>query len=57
LLFWQQAAFGTLSVNERAITTDENSGQELILGSGGVLSRYDYKDETSGMHKDQYCDT
>lgn len=57
LLFWQQTAFGTLSVEERALTTDESSGQELILGKGGVLSRYDYKDETSGMHKDQYCDT
>ena len=29
----------------------------LILGNGGILSRYDYIDDIAGMHKDQYCDT
>lgn len=57
LMFWQQYATGILSVNERAITTDENSGTSIILGEGGVLSRYDYLDTTSGMHKNQFCDT
>lgn len=56
LLFWQQKAFGALSVNERAVTTDD-SGNSIILGDGGVLSRYDYVDTTSGMHKQQFCDT
>ena len=54
LLFWQQKAFGTLSVNERSITTD-NSGNDVILGDGGVLSRYDYLSNTYGMCKQQFC--
>ncbi len=56
LVFWQQKALGVLSVNERAITTDDN-GNNIILGNGGVLSRYDYYDTTSGMHKQEFCDT
>lgn len=54
LLFWQQKAFGILSVNERSITTD-NSGNDVILGDGGVLSRYDYISNTYGMCKQQFC--
>lgn len=55
MLFWQESATGVLSVNERTSVTD-SSGKPLILGEGGVLSRYDYYDRTSGMHKEQYCD-
>lgn len=54
LLFWQQKAFGILSVNERSITTD-NSGNDVILGDGGVLSRYDYLSNKYGMCKQQFC--
>ena len=54
LLFWQQKAFGILSVNERSITTD-NSGNDVILGDGGVLSRYDYFSNKYGMCKQQFC--
>nr|DAF82556.1 MAG TPA: hypothetical protein [Caudoviricetes sp.]DAG45363.1 MAG TPA: hypothetical protein [Caudoviricetes sp.] len=50
MLFWQQKAFGVLSVNERSITTD-NSGNDVILGDGGVLSRYDYFSNKFGMCK------
>ena len=57
LIFWQQYATGVFSVNERAIATDEDNGTSIILGQGGVLSRYDYIDTTSGMHKKQFCDT
>nr|DAN17027.1 MAG TPA: hypothetical protein [Bacteriophage sp.] len=49
-------ATGLLSVNERAIT-DSTNGTQLILGTGGVLSRYDYLDQTTGMHNDELCDT
>ncbi len=56
LMFWQQKAFGAVSVNERAITTDDN-GNSIILGNGGVLNRYDYVDTSSGMHEQQFCDT
>lgn len=56
LVFWQEAATGVFSVNERSVISDE-SGKALSLGSGGVLERYDYYDRTAGMHKEQYCDT
>lgn len=56
LLFCQEQAFGTLSVNDRSIATD-NSGQDIVLGSGGVLARYDYYSNTYGMHKQQFCIT
>ena len=57
LVFWQEFATGNLSVNERAMTTNDDNGSSLILGTGGVLSRYDYFDTTSGMHEGQFCDT
>ena len=56
LFFWQNNAIGLLSVNERSQVVDV-SDQELILGTGGVLSRYDYIDQNSGMSKELYCDT
>lgn len=55
LLFWQEQATGLLSVNERVQISDDNN-LPLILGTGGVLDRYDYLDDTAGMKKEQYCD-
>lgn len=55
LLFWQSQATGLLSVNERAQITDD-SNLPLILGTGGILDRYDYLDGTAGMKKEEYCD-
>lgn len=57
LVFWQQQATGVFSVNQQALTTDDNTGAQLVLGTGGVLSRYDYMDNTAGMHEGQFCDT
>lgn len=57
LIFWQQQATGVFAVNQQALTTDDNTGAQLILGTGGVLSRYDYIDNTAGMHEGQFCDT
>lgn len=54
LVFFQEQSVGVLSVNDRSIATD-NSGQSIILGTGGVLSRYDYYSNTYGMHKQQFC--
>ena len=54
LAFCQEQSFGVLSVNDRSIATD-NSGQNIILGTGGVLDRYDYYSNTYGMHKQQFC--
>ena len=41
LYYWQDKAFGALSVNERSVITDGNSAQ-LVLGTGGILDRFDY---------------
>lgn len=55
LVFFQERAFGLLSVNERTTLTDNNSNQ-LLLGSGGVLDRYDYISTTSGMEDGNFSD-
>lgn len=57
LLFWQSNAVGKFSVNERTLITDD-SNQPLMLGTGGVLSRYDYLATVNGIkdgHNDSDC--
>ena len=56
LVFWQEEAAGVLSVNERTTITDD-SNMPLILGTGGVLSRYDYFNSLNGMHENEFADT
>jgi hypothetical protein len=56
LMFWQTQGTGLFSVNERSTITDD-SNLPLILGTGGVLERYDYIDDTAGMAPEQYCAT
>lgn len=51
LIFWQQNAVGALSVNDRSLIQDNNIGQ-LTLGTGGILSRYDYISTTNGLSPD-----
>ena len=41
LHYLQSTAFGTVSVNERSLITDNNNAA-LLLGTGDVLQRYDY---------------
>lgn len=41
LYFFQDTAVGIASVNDRSLISDNNVS-ELVLGSGGVLDRYDY---------------
>lgn len=52
LIFFQERAAGLLSVNERSIVQDTGS-TSIILGDGGVLSRYDYFTTLYGMKPDQ----
>ena len=40
LLYWQDNAFGAASVNPRSLVSDGDIGA-LVLGTGGVLERYD----------------
>lgn len=54
LVFFQEDAFGIFSVNERVAVTDNNN-QYILLGSGGVLSRYDYVSTSNGMHDDTFA--
>lgn len=56
LVFWQEKATGLLSVNERVAISDD-SNLPLMLGTGGVLSRYDYIATSNGMRSDQFVDT
>ena len=55
LLFWQECAFGIISSNERNVVQD-NNGNDLILGTGDVLQRYDYLSTIYGMKTSQFTD-
>lgn len=56
LLFWQDYGFGKFDVNEQSLLQDADN-QNLILGVGGVLSRYAYISDLYGMKKDQKTNT
>ncbi len=49
LYFWQPKGFGAISVNPRSLLQDNNPG-ELVLGTGGVLDRYDYISTVDGCN-------
>lgn len=53
LLFWQENAVGILSVNERSLIQD-SGGAALVLGTGGVLDRYDYISDSIGAASNQH---
>ena len=48
MLFFQPKAFGTLSINERALL-QTNSISQLSLGISGVLARFDYAKTEIGV--------
>jgi hypothetical protein len=50
LMFWQKNAFGVLSVNERSLIKDNNISS-LTLGTGGILTRFDYVTTSNGFRK------
>lgn len=47
LFYFQDTAVGVAAVNERALINDGNVGQ-LTIGTGDILSRYDYITNTNG---------
>lgn len=56
LIFWQDTALGKFSVLERTMVTDE-SNAPLLLGTGGVLNRFDYVATANGIRKEHHdCD-
>ena len=55
LFFWQTDGTGILSVNERAAVSDQ-SGLPLMLGTGGVLDRFDYLNTACGMKENEFAD-
>ena len=56
LLFWQTDAFGVLSVRERSLIQD-GEGALLVLGTGGILDRYDYVSDKVGVHDNRALTT
>lgn len=50
LYYWQQSAFGKLSINERSLVVDK-ANNTIQLGQSGVLQRTDYIDQTYGMRE------
>lgn len=47
LYFWQPKAFGVASVNARSLIQD-STNTSLVLGTGGILDRFDYISTVSG---------
>jgi len=57
LYYFQERAVGVLSVNERSLVQDQ-SGQQLALGTGTLLSRYDYVSTSFGCsHRESIVET
>ena len=51
LFFWQEEGFGVAAVNERSLISDDNISP-LLLGTGDVLTRYDYITNQNGSKYD-----
>lgn len=47
LFYWQDEALGIAAVNERSLIQDNNVGT-LTLGTGGILTRFDYISTRNG---------
>jgi hypothetical protein len=53
LVFFQEKAFGMVSVNERASTVTDSTGATLVLGKGGILDDYIYISDNIGVLHEQ----
>lgn len=56
IYYWQDTAFGKLSVNERSLINDQNNNT-IQLGQAGVLQRNDYIDTKYGMREQDFSAT
>jgi hypothetical protein len=50
LYYFQEDGIGVVSVNERSLITSDD-GADLALGTGGILTRYDYISTSAGLSK------
>lgn len=48
LLYFQDKAFGQLQVAEQKLISNASGGADLVLGSSGILERYDYISTQTG---------
>lgn len=48
IYFFQPNGYGTLSLNDRSVITDDSSNK-LVVGNGGLLDRYDYISHSTGV--------
>lgn len=53
LIYWQENAVGVFSVNEKQLLENAD-GNNLIIGTGDVLQRYDYISTLYGMKENQH---
>lgn len=56
LIYWQENAIGVLSVNDRTVI-QSTENDDIIIGSGELLNRYDYISTIYGMKSGQFADT
>jgi hypothetical protein len=49
LIFLQDRAFGVQPVNERAVTFNDDTGQQLVLGDGSLLGPHGYISTRAGL--------
>lgn len=56
LIYWQSTGVGKFSVNERSVISDDNTNA-IAIGTGGILTRYDYLATVNGMREHEMNDT
>lgn len=42
IFYLQERAFGLMAINEKSIVVDSNNSGAIVLGTGGVMDRYEY---------------
>ena len=48
IIFFQDTAIGVQPINERAVTFNDDTGQQLVLGNGELLGKHGYISTRSG---------
>ena len=56
LMYWQCNATGIIAANDKTVIADIDNNQ-LVLGNGDIMQRYDYITTIYGMKPNQFADT